>query len=374
MEKPKMPESKEVRSEVMSTPEIVVQEEKGLQLFSLLQKARNSDWGKKNGSLVEKTTQYFKDNPVDPEILKTLDELYEQGADEESLYNAALTYQHPERGIDQILEMAAKYKPWLKDPEGAFRKFLSVLEQFDRDFSGSPLAAEFDDHVKQDMSKWREKEASTREVVEEVIAFFRPDPNTTNVDRLIFAPTDPLVEKTSGRSFTGFQGEQVIASHVDNEHNQVHEFCHSIINPVIEKLVLRLTDEQLEKVPQLASETLIEEGYQGPFNLLCEEFVRTYNDKPVTYEGMIKTISDLTEEDFQEILEIQKGKLKSRCEQLGIETLEDLKSKSREYFDRFLINRLHELILELYQEYKDRPNPEAENFEQFALRKFPAKL
>ncbi len=45
-------------------------------------------------------------------------------------------------------------------------------------------------------------------------------------------------------------------SHIDNIDNQDHEFSHSIINPIVEKLSQQLTDEQKESVSKLASEKL----------------------------------------------------------------------------------------------------------------------
>ena len=62
--------------EVMKTPEIVVQEERGAQLFSLLLKAENSEWGETETLLAKETTEYFRDNPIDPEILKTIKNFY----------------------------------------------------------------------------------------------------------------------------------------------------------------------------------------------------------------------------------------------------------------------------------------------------------
>ncbi len=110
--------------------------------------------------------------------------------------------------------------------------------------------------------------------------------------------------------------------------------------------------------------------------MLCEEFIRTYNDvlkrgeKPQTYEDFVQKISGIT---FQKFL-TESASLKVICEQLEIKTIDDLKNKSREYFDRFENNPLRDLIFELYQEYSSRPNKETENFEQFVLSNFADKI
>jgi len=79
MEKPKEPEQREAPFEVMKTPGIVIQEEKGAQLFSLLLKAENPEWGETETPLAKETTDYFRDNPLNPEIIKTIKDFYAQG-------------------------------------------------------------------------------------------------------------------------------------------------------------------------------------------------------------------------------------------------------------------------------------------------------
>tara|TARA_Y100000310_G_scaffold318980_1_gene373682 strand:+ start:60 stop:1205 length:1146 start_codon:yes stop_codon:yes gene_type:complete len=364
--------------EVMKTPEIVVQEERGAQLFSLLLKAENSEWGETETLLAKETTEYFRDNPIDPEILKTIKNFYEEGVDEETLYNLALTYQHPERA-EKVLEMAGKYKPHVKNPQEVYQKVLALLENFDQTFSASPLAEKFTAEIEQDRNERLQMMEETRKRIEALIDFFKPDSKTTDVKKLSFVPTDPLYKKNSGRNFSAFPGEQIIISHIDNVENQDHEFSHGIINPIVEKLSQRLTDEQKEKISQIASEKLKQDYDDGHFSLLCEEFIRTYNDvlkrgeKPQTYEDFVQKISGITEDQFQKFL-LESASLKARCEQLGISTIDDFKNKSQEYFEKFEKNPLRDLIFELYQEYSNRPNKEVENFEQFVLKNFPGRI
>jgi len=378
MEKPKELKKKGVTFEVMQTPEIVIQEEKGAQLLSLLLKAENPEWGETETSLAKETMYYFRDNPLNPEIIKTIKDFHTQGVDEETLYNLALTYQHLER-TKKVLEMVAKYKPHIKNPEEVHQKLLALLKSFDQTFSTSPLAEKFATEIEQDKNERLKRLAETRKRIKSLIDFFKPDSNTTNVRKLIFVPTDPLYRTDSGRNFSVFPGEQIIISHIDNIDNQDHEFLHGIINPIIEKLSEQLTDEQKEKISQLASEKLKQDYGEGYFSLLCEEFIRTYNDvlkrgeKPQTYEDFVRKISSISEEQFQKFL-AQSESLKARCEELGIKTIEDFKNKSQEYFERFEKNQLRDLIFEIYQEYLNRPNKESENFEQFILAKFSVRI
>jgi hypothetical protein len=378
MEKPQKPEKKEANFEVMKTPEIVIQEEKGIQLFSLLLKAENLEWGETETPLAKETVDYFRDNPLNPEIIKTIKDFHAQGVDEETFYNLALTYRHPERA-EKVLETVAKYKPHVKNPEEVHQKLLALLESFDQTFSTSLLAKKFATEIEQDRSERLTRLAETRKRIENLIDFFKPDSKTTNVRKLSFVPTNPLYKKNYGISFSTFPNEQIIISHIDNIDNQDHEFLHGIVNPIVEKLSQQLTDEQKKKISQLTSGKLKQDYGEDYFSLLCEEFIRTYNDvlkrgeKPQTYEDFMQKISGITENQFQKFL-TESENLKARCEQLGITSIEDFKNKSQEYFEKFERNQLRDLVFEIYQEYINRPDKEAKNFEQFVLAKFLSKI
>jgi hypothetical protein len=87
----------------------------------------------------------------------------------------------------------------------------------------------------------------------------------------------------------------------------------------------------------------------------------------------MQKISGITENQFQKFL-TESENLKARCEQLGITSIEDFKNKSQEYFEKFERNQLRDLVFEIYQEYINRPDKEAKNFEQFVLAKFLSKI
>jgi|GEM_PF-4230181 hypothetical protein len=68
--------------EVMQVPEIMVQEKRNAQLLSLLLRAENSERGETETPLAIEISEYFKNNPIDPRILKTIRVLYGEGIDE----------------------------------------------------------------------------------------------------------------------------------------------------------------------------------------------------------------------------------------------------------------------------------------------------
>ena len=362
--------------EIMKTPEIVVRDERGAQLFSLILKAEDPNWGDTKNPLAKETVAYFKDNPLTPEIKSGIQELRENGVDEESLYNFALAYKNPER-LGVIFEMAAKHKPHIKTPQEVQQKFFDILQSFDQTFSSSSLSEKLQLAAEQDKDKRLGNMEETRKRMSALIDFFKPDPKTTKTTRVNFMPTNPLYKKNSGRNFS-LGTEQIILSHVDNIVNQDHEFLHGVVNPVVDKLFEKLTDKQQEKILGLASGKL-KLGYKYPYSILCEELINTFNDvfrkgeKPETYDDFKEKISSISEEAFQE--EFSRNKiLKATCDELGIASLEDLKNKSQEYFEWFEKNQLRGLVLEFYQEYSTLSNTKEINFERFVLEKFPDKL
>ena len=380
MEKPKEPERKETDFEVLKTPEISIREEREIQLLSFIIKAKNPEWGNDDTPLSVDVKKYFSENPLDSEVSGFLDEiraLQEGGVDEEVLCILAFTYGHPERNAGAF-EVLMKHKSYIENPQELQQKLFHILEVFGQSFSSSPLAEKLSVEIEKDKKARGEILNETKVRIEKLIAFFRPDSKTTEIRKISLMPTDPLDRINTGSAFV-FGEELVLKTHIDNPDNLEHEFSHSMINPIVEKLSQQLTDEQKEKISKLASEKLKQDYGEGYFSLLCEEFIRTYNDvfkkgeKPQTYEAFVQKISGISEEQFQKFL-AQSKSLKAGCEELGITTVEDFKNKSQEYFERFEKNQLRDLIFEIYQEYSSRPDKETENFERFVLAKFSARI
>ncbi|MFA5013005.1 MAG: hypothetical protein WC520_00355 [Candidatus Paceibacterota bacterium] len=362
--------------EVLKTPEISVDEEKGAQHLSLMLKAEKPEWGNSENKLAKETEKYFLENPLDMEVSGFLEEigaLEEGGVDEEALYTLALSYEHPERS-EKALKVLAKHKSYIKNPQELQQKLFQALEAFKQSFDSSELAKKFSIETERDKEMRERDMEETKRRIEKLISFFRPDSKTTEVRRISLMPTDPLYEKDSGAAFS-FGEELVLKNHIENPDNLDHEFLHSIINPIVEKLSGQLTNEQKEKVIELASEKLKKDYGKDYSSLLCEEFIRTYNDifkkgeGPRTYEDFQEKLKDINASQFQEFLARNEG-LRQRCAELDIKTVEDFQAKSEQYFERFENDKLRDLVFDLYEDYSNRPNVEIENFEQFVLSKF----
>ncbi len=361
--------------ELMKTPEIVIQDERGVRLLSVLLKIDNPEWGSSEAPLAKETTEYFRDNPLPNEITSIIEDLKSMTIDEETLYNLALTYRHPERAA-LVFELAQKYKPRVKNPQEVYKKFLILIELFDAHFSATPLDAKFADETEKDIVERERRISENIYRVENMISYFRPDSRTLDIRRVVFIPTSPLLRKNSGRAFRVFPGEEIIMSHIDNIDNQDHEFLHGIINPIVDKLSEILSSKQKEKISKFASETLKQDYGTGYYSLLCEELIRTYIDiyrkgeKVETYEEFVQKIAKIDGEQFTRGLKNSKS-LRKRCEAFGIDSIEAFIGRSRDYFDKYKENQLRHLIYKLYVDYSERIKSEDINFEQFVLEVIP---
>lgn len=372
----------ETGPEVMKLPEFDIREEKGATLLSVLLKGYDSDWGGHDHKLSDGVEKFFEQNPLDEKSIKFLEEiraLQDGGTDEEVLYNIALTYGHPERQ-EELFDFIKKHKDYIDNPQELHDNLLDILKQLENNLP-SELRGNLNKATADDIEKRNQTIHEVQERVKNVIDFFKPSPQTTKVNQITLLPTDFLYRKESGSAFQ-FGDETILRSHIDNPRNLEHEFLHSVVNPIVDKLSEKLSEEQKQKISKLGSHRLrVEENYgEGFYSLLCEEFIRTYNDvvqwgeKPMTHEDFVKKINEIDEDKFAELLQKNKT-LKNRCEQLGINKLQDLKDNSQKYFDKFERNELREVVFNFYQRYiQEKEKDDKITFENFVLKEFEKEI
>lgn len=367
--------------EVMGTPDIAVQEEPGAQALSFILKAHDPEWGDTESAVAKEASSYFAEHPLNEEIvsfLKTSRASEEDRFDEEALYILALTYGHPER-TEAALETIAEHKSHIDNPAALQARLRDSLGKFLDAFRSTTLAEKVAAQIKDDMGKRVERIDEVRERIGKLIDFFRPDPETTRTRKITLMPTDPLYGHDSGSGFA-YGDELVLKSHIDNPDNLEHEFLHTVINPIVDKLAAVLTDEQKEKISSLASGKLKHEQEYGTgyYSLLCEELIRTYNDvfkygkAPGTFDDLRNMVDGMDEETFQRHLARSKS-LKARCGELGISDVDGFKASLEAYFERYERNELREVVYKLYEEYATRDDA-TENFESFITRRLPETL
>ena len=369
-------------NETMKTPEVFVKEEKDATLLSILLRGYKNDFGSHEHELSRKVDEFFEQNPLDEKSIKFLTEikaLDKNGIDGETLFNVALTYEN-EDSVNDLFEFISNHKEHIQNPEELRKNLLAIINDLENKLP-EKLKQEFSKATLEDIKLREQNIEDSKQRIKNLIDFFRPQTGTTKTKNVALLPTDFLMSKKSGAAFN-FENDLYISSHVDNPHNMEHEFLHCVINPIVDKLDKQLSDEQKQKISSLANNRLkIEQGYgQEYYSLLCEEFIRTYNDvfqhgeQPITHEDFVQKINSLNEEQFNALLE-GKESFKKHCAQLQIKTFDDFKNNSQEYFDAFEKNNLREIIFSFYQNFvKEKDSNNDISFEEFVLKEFNNRI
>jgi hypothetical protein len=380
---PKSEKGKDEKREVMGIPEMVVHPEKGIWLMSIALKMCNPEWGNRNHELARLTEQYFREHPLNPAVKNTIAVLEDEGVDEETLYYLSLTYQHSERD-ENVFTMLKRHKN-IEKPEKLQQKLLEALGTLDSDLDSEPSFADlrnkFREETKRNIEVRQEQLGESRQRIGELITYFRPKSETTPLKRINLMPTNFLYPEKSGKSF--MLGEElVLMSPVeDSTDGQAHEFLHSVINPIVDKLDDTLTKDQKRKITRLTSGKLRQHYGEEYYSLLSEDFIRTYinifekGKRPQTYQDLETELSRITtEKQFQNIL-AEDSELEQRINALGASDLKGLNEKTKEYFELYEKDQLQDIIYGLYQDYarKHSNNPTL-TFEDFVLQNFSQRM
>ncbi|MBL7021866.1 hypothetical protein ISR92_00860 [Patescibacteria group bacterium] len=372
------PNSVEQSPEVMKLPEIEVQEKKGPMLLSILLRGYDHDFGGHQHELSQEVDNFFKQNPLNEETINFLKEIRaieSNGIDGETLFNMALTRETNE--TETLSKFVSEYKNPIQNLQEIRDKLIEALNNLETSLP-SELMDKFAEATSEDISMRNNNLEDPQKRIKQLIEFFKPNAKTTKIEKIIILPTNFLFDEKSGSCMFGPNNDMYISSHIDNPHNMEHEFLHSVINPIITKLEAQLTDDQKMKIVELASNNLkySQEYGEEYYSLLCEEFIRTYNDifqkddKPLTEDDFVQKIDSVSDEQFNDAI-TNNDILRKQCSQLNISTLEELKRRSKEYYDKFEKNDLRNIIFSLYQEYEKEKGT---NFEQFVLEQFSKRI
>lgn len=183
--------------------------------------------------------------------------------DEEALFMLSLTLFHSEREKG-IFQQICRFKPHVVNPKFIQGKLVRVL---------FPVAVVVtSESVEKQMQTWKGRIPEIQMTIRRIIDYFRP---AVVPKKVVIVPSDTIVTETSGRSFV--VGEEfLISSHTTNRHNLIHEFLHSLINPIIYDELL-LSDAQKKQIIVMAGGYL-QDYREYPLSLLAEALIRVYND------------------------------------------------------------------------------------------------
>lgn len=268
--------------------------------------------------------------------------------DEESLFMLALVHEHPERS-EEIIGQLKRYKPHINNPEKLLERVMEILHK---------KVGEDEECGDDGSNKWGDSGAIVAEHLSSMINFFNPDLKESKINQVTIVPSDDLLASHSGGSFR-VADEIIIISRSDDLDNFDHEFLHGIINPLVEKEIDRMTDEERRQLVELSSSRLRSKDQYGehPGSLLQETIIRTYvhyiqKNLPMPDMGHFRDrISSLDETEFNKILE-EYPALAKQLESMKVDSLEDFKNRCEEFYYKFAQDILRERVYIMLKNYK----------------------
>ncbi len=203
--------------------------------------------------------------------------------------------------------------------------------------------------IEKDIDSRKEGLVSLKEDIFQAIDFFQP--KNLEIKEVIFLPTNPLEEKQSGNGIN-LEDIYYINSDKGNRLNEIHEFLHSIINPIIEKI--KLSDEDEGKIIGLSPKR-IRDDYESGESILTEEIIRTYgtglNQSNVpNFTAFRESLLLVSKEKIEEFINKEKSEGASLAE-----SAEDLLSDEdliKKYYKNYSQDLLAERIWKFFKDYQ----------------------
>lgn len=341
-------EQKEIQ-ETMTMPEVRFVADRGVMWHFVLQNLLKS--GGQRAELdgaTEKLEDYFQGSPVAPELMDGFRRIRDE-SDPEVFYWLALQAGETERQ-EPIISEIERHKHQIKDPRELLDRFNDLLGRLQERHGGVVefLAPLF---VQESESRQPSETVACRQNLQEAINFFRPKRRTTDLDKISIAATG-LAGPGEGR-MTIFGREGLLLANEGDPDVVVHEFLHTVINPITQKL--DLSDEQAVHIWALASGRLRESYGEDPRSILNETLINAYVDNfsknQTPRERLFSKINKLGEIGFQRSLHQTDTNLKSYCDVLGIKTYQDLVTHREEFYERFYQDEFRERVLNMYESY-----------------------
>ena len=203
--------------------------------------------------------------------------------------------------------------------------------------------------IEKDIVSRKEGLDSLKEDIFQAIDFFQPKDSA--IKEVIFLPTNPLEKKQSG-SGINLEDTYYISSDKGNRLNEIHEFLHSIINPITERVKLSSEDE--DKIIGLSPKRL-RDDYESGESILTEKIIRTYgtglnqSNVPnlVTFRESLLLANKGKIEEF-----INKEKSQGISLAESAEELLDDEDLMKKYYERYSQDLLAERIWKFFEDYQ----------------------
>lgn len=325
--------------------------------FSVINKTLSNKWGNEQNEDIANSIKNSNLNFDDSR--KQFEDILElSDHNEETLNWLAFSVDKNESIKNSIIDNITKHKRLSEENAvRLFEKFSDFYHINKQKINTNDL---FETFIFDDINSRQEALPELSEKINKAVDFFNP--KNLSVKEIVYLPTNPLENKQSGSGIdTG--KTSYVNTEKWNEVNQVHEFLHFIVNPIIEKLELSQEDE--ENILKIASEKI--KDYQFPKSILTEEIIRTYKtglnfDNKPGFNNFKQRLLNLSREKLQDILDSEKeGQSVSVGELLSDDNL--IKS----YYEKYDKNELSERIWTFFENFK---NSESDNFEEYFLKNY----
>lgn len=333
-------------------------------VFSIISKHTDNNWGN------EQSKEFADDiRGRDIHLDKGLHDAYRRikelaKGNEETLQWLAFVAEKDAQAQLHIVEHMIAHKGFTKETAVAL---LSEFKDFYQRAKQSIDLSGFKEFVDADIANRIQKFPRLREKIGEAIDFFKP--KKSSFKKIVYLPTNPLAEKLSGYGIE--VGEDFyISAESGNEINEIHEFLHSIINPIIEHITL--TGDEETRVLTLCPDKL--KDYKYPISILIEEIIRTYRtgfrpENEPSLENFKKKLLATKKEDLENVIAQEKRQgvamAQNAAELIGSDEM------IARYYEKYAQDRLAERIWKFFEEYQKSG---AESFEQFFMHNYRSLL
>ena len=358
---------------------IIIKNEEGLQLMYLAFLAYFTlypkPWGRiDQNPLAKKAQMYFLRNGLDQEIKNFLDFCFldfQNYIGESTITYFSLAYHNPQRKLS-LFKFIKKNKPKIAPFfNQIYNACLKSLDSFKKSIENSSLQKQIQKATQKDILNKKSLLPDLKKVIKEDLEFFNAEEKVKETV-FIITPTNFFPYQFDAGSYF-FGKEIIIISSEPNNLNLIeHEFLHTFITPIVEKLLAKNFNLQ-KNVINLTSQKRKKTYGNIASHLLSEELIYTYINnfkikQTPSYDNFLKNYSFKSEREFQEFLKEHSG-FQKRCQKLKINNLHSFQKKSKLFFDTYEKNILSEIIYQLYNHFQNKKenNPDLK-FERFLFK------
>lgn len=357
----------------LNLPPILLKEETGVLLLSILLKSINQNWGNNDSHISKMILDYFKFLPLSQTHIDTITKFQQQGVPEWVLYQLAVVYNHPERSSFIINHIQQETNMPTEEIQAVQDLLLKTLAGFKMAVDASPLRQLFIGFHNRDTQERLAKMDELKSQLANCLDFFKPNLNQAE---FIFTPSDPLFSDYIGYSLVMSKNQTIFLTHNPLTKTQIYQILRFLLQPIVKQITNSLNESQKQLIYQKTSGKLKQLYGPNIQDIILSEFLTIYynqirtNQPLESFNNFQARVHNLSDKEFLQSMEFNKS-LRERCAYLGIKNLVEFKAGLKQYYELYFEDQLSQAIFKLYTHYKTQTQL---NFEQFAIANFQQYL